>query len=180
MPELDPNQPDLPTEHFVGLLGQVQLRLQAYVMMLLPNWADADDVLQNTNIALWRRFEDYDPSMPFLPWARGVALIEVKRFRQTKGRDRLTFSEAMLDAIDETIADESDRLSQERSALSVCMNRLSNRDRFLVERVYCGGEKVAEIAANEGGSVGSLYVRLHRIRRSLLRCITRRLDEEGT
>ena len=161
------------------MLGQVQRSLQAYVTTMVPSWADADEVLQNTNITLWRKFKNYEPGTSFLAWSRAIALIECKRFRQAAGRDRMIFSEKLMEALTETVDRESDRLAAEREALQACLRKLPNDDQTLIQRCYHGQEKIASISHDWQLSAGTLYVRLHRIRRALLTCITRRIAKEG-
>jgi len=36
---------------------------------MVRNAADADDVLQETNLVLWRKTADFDPAREFMPWA---------------------------------------------------------------------------------------------------------------
>lgn len=39
-------------EEFVRLLTQHQRRVYAYILGIVPNWNDADEILQETNIRL--------------------------------------------------------------------------------------------------------------------------------
>ena len=54
---------------FVQLLTGLQSRLYAYLCTLLVRSDDARDVLQETNVVLWKKAADYDPTRPFEPWA---------------------------------------------------------------------------------------------------------------
>ena len=65
------------TELLVGLLTAHQQELFRYIFALLPHEEDARDVLQETSVALCRKFDEYDPSQPFLPWAYRFAFLEV-------------------------------------------------------------------------------------------------------
>ena len=40
-----------------------------YISALVPCVTDAQDLVQQTALALWRKFEAYDPRQPFTPWA---------------------------------------------------------------------------------------------------------------
>jgi len=175
----EPFNADDRTERFVALLGKAQLKLQAYVVMLVPNPSDADEVLQNTNIALWRKFDEFEPGTSFLAWARAVALIEAKRFRQAAGRDRLMFNDDLMDRLAATVDRDADRLAAERDALADCLGKLPEPDRQLVQRCYQGEESIAAISGELGLQTGTLYVKLHRLRRLLFDCITGRLGREG-
>ena len=69
MPE--PTRPKIDVEEFVGLLMGSQQRVFSYILTLLPNVADAQDVLQETSIVLWRRLAEYEPGTDFTAWASG-------------------------------------------------------------------------------------------------------------
>jgi RNA polymerase sigma-70 factor (ECF subfamily) len=57
-----------------------------YIYSLLPHQEDARDALQETSVALYRKFADYDPDKPFLAWAYGFAYLEVLKQRERNQR----------------------------------------------------------------------------------------------
>lgn len=61
----DPEQ----SARFVVLLTGLQSRICAYLCTLLARAEDARDVLQETDLVLWKKAADYDPARPFEPWA---------------------------------------------------------------------------------------------------------------
>ena len=42
-----------------------------YIVALVPNHADADDVFQETSLAILQSWQDYDSTRPMVPWACG-------------------------------------------------------------------------------------------------------------
>src|SRR5262249_34859663 len=81
------------TELFIRLLGQSHRSLHLYVMSLVPNRNDAEDILQQTNLVLWREFHQFEPGTNFTAWACRVAFNQVLAWRKRRQRDRLVFSE---------------------------------------------------------------------------------------
>jgi len=65
---------------FVQLLTAHQRSLYLYIITLLPNPADVDDVLQSTNMVLWSKADEFVPGTDFGAWARRVAHFEVLAF----------------------------------------------------------------------------------------------------
>ena len=57
------------SKQFMMQFARHEHDLFRYVLTLLPNWNDAQDVMQETAAALWQKFDQYDPGRPFLPWA---------------------------------------------------------------------------------------------------------------
>ena len=53
-----------------------------YILSLVPNWADADEILQETNIRLWEEFEKFQPGTNFAAWAIRVAHFQVLTWRK--------------------------------------------------------------------------------------------------
>ena len=82
---------DARTREFVQLLTQNERRLYAYILSLVPRWADADDILQETNLRLWEEFDKYLRNTDFASWAMRVAFFQVLTFRKRHGRDRSPF-----------------------------------------------------------------------------------------
>ena len=60
---------DRDPEQFVRLLARYDREVYRYVLTLLPDHTEAEDVLQETAAALWEKFAEYDSEKPFFPWA---------------------------------------------------------------------------------------------------------------
>ena len=61
-------------QRFLSLFLRSEREIFRYVAALVPNLTDAEDIVQQTAIALWEKFDAYDPSQPFTPWACRFAL----------------------------------------------------------------------------------------------------------
>ena len=61
-------------QRFLSLFLRSEREIFRYVAALVPNITDAEDIVQQTAIALWEKFEAYDPTQPFTPWACRFAL----------------------------------------------------------------------------------------------------------
>ena len=64
------------------LLLENRHRMYGYIFSLVRNRADAEDLLQETSITLWEKFDQFDPETDFIPWAFRVALWKVKNFQE--------------------------------------------------------------------------------------------------
>ena len=56
-------------ERFLRLLLKDERRIRRYILALMPDRVDAADVMQETSLALWRKFDEYRPAQPFFNWA---------------------------------------------------------------------------------------------------------------
>jgi RNA polymerase sigma-70 factor (ECF subfamily) len=73
---------------FTTHLMAVQRRLYAYILTILPNLSDADDVLQDTNAVLLRKRTQFVAGTEFGAWACRVAYFEVLALRRKRQRER--------------------------------------------------------------------------------------------
>src|SRR5262245_18972639 len=117
---------------FVRLLGQNQRRVFLYVMGLVPNWSDAEEIIQETNLVLWREFHTFQLGTNFAAWACKVAFHQVLAFRKKRQRDRLEFSPAFLEAVAAEAAEDADFLEERSQALAGCIGKLPEAHRDLL------------------------------------------------
>jgi RNA polymerase sigma-70 factor (ECF subfamily) len=159
----------------VRLFAQSEPALRLFLRSLLPRWEDTDEVLQETSLVLWRKFDSFTEGTHFLRWACMVARFEALKYRRGKARDRHVFDEELLQVLADEAVEEVASLDSERRALEQCLQKLGPRERAWVEAVYGSNTQIREVAVHAGRSAGSLYKALHRIRISLLECVNRSL-----
>jgi RNA polymerase sigma-70 factor (ECF subfamily) len=162
-------------EEYVRLLMLHQRDVFRYVVTLVPGLADAQEVMQETALALWRKFDEYDPGRPFVPWAKQFAYFEALRFC----RSRSKYMEFLSEELIERLAAERDAREPEfearRLALRHCLDALSERDRNLLEVRYGGEQSLVKYSEQTGRSIHMLRKTLVHLRRGLLECAMRRL-----
>lgn len=171
-----PNDDSL--HRFLRLYAQNQQRVHAFVCTMLPSRPDADDVLQETSIALWQKWSEFDESRDFYRWACGIARIEVLRHRQRHASSRLLFCDELLTKLAEESLDQSAEPSSEEHALEACLGKLRESDKKLVEYRYSNGVTARKTARDLGRSSSTVYKALVRIRKNLLACIRRQMAQE--
>lgn len=166
------------TGDFVQALTGVQSRLYAYICSLLGDAASARDVLQDTNLALWDKAHDYDPTRPFLPWAYRVAYLQVLAYRKRCTRSRLLFDEELVNELAEETLRGDDDLDLRLEALGDCINKLTGSRREMIDDRYLRGESVDRIAGRLHKPPNVVAATLYRIRKRLHECIEARLAME--
>ncbi|MCH2201526.1 MAG: sigma-70 family RNA polymerase sigma factor [Fuerstiella sp.] len=165
----------LSDDEFIRLFTSTQRPLFLHILPLVGNGPDADEVLQETNLIMWAKREQFDPGTSFLAWGRAIARLEVFRFRRTRGK-KLKFLEGdLLDRIASQAEASSGELELRREALAQCVQQLQVKDRKLILMRYTPGTTGEEIARRLGRPANSVYQSLGRIRRTLAECIRRRL-----
>jgi RNA polymerase sigma-70 factor, ECF subfamily len=180
-PEPRASGPDVPrpakSKQFLRLFLQNERRLYAYILTLLPNRADADDVLQEASLVMWDKFDDAHPPDDFAAWGCRIAYYKVLDFAKKRQRSRVFFSQAMLERLSETAVEQAAalQLDERREALTGCVEKLPPRDRDLLAHRFAEGATVQTAAAYDGRSVDAVYKALARIRQALFDCVTRTL-----
>lgn len=163
---------------FLRLLAANEPQIAACVHSLIPLWNDAEDVLQETRTRLWAQFERYEAGTDFAAWARTIARFLVKAYYTEKGRERVTFSPAVVELISAEVERSGD--SEEFSdALVGCVRKLSRKHQLLLHKHYTQGQQLPEIAEETGRSLSGLYSTFSRLRGQLMECIRRRVAGRG-
>ena len=164
-----------PSTEFVTLLARHDRALTMYVYSLVPQQSDADDILQQTKLILWKHFADFELGTNFIAWARKTAFHQILAYRRKTKRDPLPLSDAMLEVLSEKVASLTDHDQTRRDALESCLHRLSADHRRLILLRYQEELEVDEIAQKLSSTPGAVYRALSRLRLALVDCVTSRL-----
>src|SRR5687767_2642630 len=73
-------------QRFLSLFLRSEREIFRYVAALIPNVADAEDIVQQTALVLWEKFDAYDESLPFTPWACRFALNKTRQWLERRQR----------------------------------------------------------------------------------------------
>jgi RNA polymerase sigma-70 factor (ECF subfamily) len=166
---------------FLGLFLKAERRIFAYIFTLLPHRADAEDVLQEVSKLMWEKFDEASPPEDFVGWACRIAFYKVMEHRRSARRQRVIFSDSMLERVAETVSEHAAalRLDERRDALACCLGKLGRVDRQLLEERFKEGATVQTVAERLGRSADGVYKALARVRRALHDCIERTIAAGG-
>jgi len=173
---------DLRYENFNRLFYQYERNIRAFVASILPNWEGVDEVMQESSIVLWKKFDQFDDhgdSSSFLGWAFTIARYEVLKFRRKKATDRHVFSEDIFDLLMDEAEEVAEVQKDREKALQGCLVKLNDSQRELLKAAYEDGISIKEAAVKVGRSQTGLYKALARIRKNLHECVQTKLVEEG-
>tara|TARA_Y100001960_G_C14725715_1_gene854762 strand:- start:1061 stop:1516 length:456 start_codon:yes stop_codon:yes gene_type:complete len=147
---------------------------------MVPRSADAAEVVQVVSLKLWEKWENYDQERPFLPWAMRFAYLEILKWRQRLARERLVFSDELLQQLHSTHEELDSLMEVRREILGQCLERLNEEDQELIRLRYTGRHgAIKEEAERTGKKMHKLYYALERIRVALLNCIELNLKRRG-
>lgn len=167
------------TEEFVRLLGETQRYRFAYLMSLMNDRDAVDEVLQETNLVLWREFGSFQPGTNFVAWSCQVAFNQMRTWRKKQQRNRLQFSNEFLEAIAEELETHSEGFEERLEALRECVAALPDHRQELIRWRYTDGQSVDAIAESMDRSKDAVYRLLSRVRKTLHQCVSGKLVTGG-
>lgn len=167
----DPQDTWGPTPEFVQRLTASQSAMYAFIVSLLGGTNDADDVLQETNIKLCRRWSQYDFDQPFLRWAFAFARFEVMAYRKTMQRSKLFLDNELVKIMADELAESADMSDSRLRFLERCLQRLDPKQRELILARYDRGEAVRDIATRLSRPENAVAALFYRLRKMLADCI---------
>ena len=168
------------SEAVVRLFSQHQRWLYGYLMALLGNANDAEDVFQEVCVVMWQEHEKFEIGTNFVSWLSVIAYHQVQKFWRLRKRNRNFLNQEILEQIAESMPTNQELHQARRKALSDCLQILAEPDRELVRHRYSDRKISTKATAKElGRPTGTVYKALSRIRKSLFDCVNRKLTAEG-
>ena len=164
---------------FVQLFMSHEKQIYRYILSLMPHSQDAQDVLQETAIALHNKIDDYDPTRPFAPWAFRFAYHMTLKHREKSTRWRRFLDEDLMKEIASRQSMLVPELDQRREYLKECLAEVPEDKRAMLTDYYFEEETIDVIAAKQNKSVEATYKALQRIRKTLMHCIEGKMHASG-
>lgn len=169
----------VPSAEFIAHVSRAQRTLYAFILSLVRHLADADDVLQETNIIMWQKAAEFQSGSDFMAWAFRIAQLQVMAHAKRQQRSRVQFDAELIKKI-ATVAEEELRNSDRRRiALAGCLQKLPEDQRALLVARYEPNGSVNELAKARQTTPKALSEMLRRLRQALLQCMERTLAREA-
>ncbi len=177
---MESSRTEVSTE-FIQLLTTHQSRLYAYALSLLGDREAAREVMQETNIVLWRKASQFTIGTNFAAWMMKIAYYQVLEYRRKSNRRALFVAdEGFLSTLAEEAVDSTGYTEQQQSALRDCLSRLTENQRDLVRRRYSDGASIKTVADQVGVAASAVKQALFRARCKLIDCVRFKMKEQPT
>jgi RNA polymerase sigma-70 factor (ECF subfamily) len=167
----DSRSADTAQARFLRLFLSSERELFRYVAALVPNLVDAEEIVQQTAVALWSKFDQYDVEQPFIPWACRFAINIVKQWAASRERWRSLASDGLVEQLASRRAALQPKLDDRLRHLDDCLQKLPREQREIIEDYYWKRSGVEGIAARTRRSSAAIYKLLQRSRALLRDCI---------
>ena len=162
-----------PNPEFVRAVTECQSKIYAYALMMLADPEAAADVVQETNLVMWEKADDFDTIENFPAYAIGVAKHKILNLRRKMARQRVIFDDDVIEKL-AAEADSFESFQAERlTALNDCIDQLPNHHRDLIRQRYMQSCSVKQLAKAIGKPANTVGVMLFRIREALVACVHR-------
>lgn len=166
------------SQRFIQLYIPMQPRLYGYIISLIPNWSDVDDLVQDTVTVMLSKFDEYKPGTDFCAWALRIAHYKVMNYRRRKKTERKLFCGKTMEAIHDIVVTDEARDDRRRRALRHCLTKLKDNDRKVLQLRYEAGATIRKVSKQLNMSIHTLYKMLSRIHTRLFHCIRRTIAQE--
>ncbi len=148
-------------------------------LKLTRNATEAEDLMQETYVKAWRRFDTYTPTRPFLNW---LLRIMQRAYLDNRRRENPIRKPESLNTMATSFDGEAQELSlpdasptpdrqaltvELRGALVTALEELPSRYREAILLCDVEDRSYAEIAESQNTSIGTVRSRIHRGRRLL-------------
>lgn len=162
--------------------AQSQPIISAFIHSLVPNFQDADDILQNVAVITVEKFEQFDSSRSFSAWANGIAKNLILKYYSQQSKKRAILDVESIHKIyqvyDQEYRQIHDQKEKVEKALQKCLMQLQSKWKKIVEMHYLYEHSPARIAQQLSMTRNNVFVSLHRIRLSLKKCVQRTLQAQ--
>ncbi|MDF1814096.1 MAG: sigma-70 family RNA polymerase sigma factor [Verrucomicrobiales bacterium] len=167
-------------EQFIGLFVRHEAELKAFALTLMLQPAEADDLMQEACIAMWRKIDTLENEKAYRSWAYSYLRLTALNRRRKQHRSPLVFSDQMIELMATEAAGESDLAAAELESLAGCLEQLEAGPRELISAYYASREMtVAELSSKLGRPAAGIYKALERTRNALRICIEGGLKASG-
>jgi RNA polymerase sigma-70 factor (ECF subfamily) len=164
--------PDLHEEFMKRFIG-AEPKLRSFALACGLPVGRVDDLVQQSALVLWRRFEEYDSKRPFLPWALGVARNLIHEITREGVRSRRPLAPHVVERLAESCARMEEEIDLRRNALRGCLEKLPPHLRELLDLRYGSGLSLGEMGTRLKRGISAVNMALHRARHLLLNCVQR-------
>ena len=165
---------DDPTEEYLKLLSEYEYAIKVYIITMIPRIYDADDIMQDVRLTMWKKFDSFEKGTNFKAWALQIAYYKIMDFKKRKGREnkKLMFTDEFYEAVDNANKKLNFEEDGKRQSLQSCIAKLQGPHRQMITLRYKEKLSIEQISEQMGRTVTATYRVISRIRASLKKCIT--------
>lgn len=163
------------------LLYQNQGRIYAYVISLVGNYSDSDDIMQDTISVMWRRFEDFEAGSDFVAWGIKIAHYKIMEYRrQQKKQGIIQYNDEIFKELPARAMKSSENLNYQTETLKKCLKKLQRfKEQYftVITLKFFENSSTNDIAKRVGVSIPNVYKLMSRAYGYLLICMKKSVPD---
>ncbi|MBO0712021.1 MAG: sigma-70 family RNA polymerase sigma factor [Acetobacteraceae bacterium] len=150
-----------------ALYARYNARIFRYALRLLGSRADAEDLVSDVFLDVWRRADTFEGRAQVSTWLIGIARNKAIDMRNSRSAE--PWDEDVASAIEDTTANpEADVLARNRNGIiRACLTQLSPAHREIIDLVYYHGQSIDDIAKLTGVPHATVKTRMFYARKRL-------------
>ena len=166
-----PDDSSVSQQQFLSLFLRSEREIFRYVAAFVPNLTDAEDIVQQTALSLWEKFDAYDPAQPFTPWACRFALNKTRQWIERRQRWQALLEYGLAEELARRREELQPQIELRLRHLEGCLGNLPEDQRSLVQGYYYERASIEKLAQRFGRTQAATYKMLQRIRHNLRLCL---------
>ena len=163
---------------FVELYSLNYNRIRSFILTLVPNTAEADDILQETSRVMWEKFDQFQPGTNFASWAVTIAKFQVLKYRK-KFNPKVPLSTEIIDTLSDDFNRPMEKENEQLDALRICLKKLEKKDYNLIQSRFEQKKTARELSKQVGVAMNTIYRNESRIISILQNCVYKTLGIRG-
>lgn len=166
------------SSRFFKLYTGVSNRVFSYLLIMVHNRENAEELLQETATLLWAKFDEYQEGTNFGAWSISIARLKAFEFLRSRQQSQMMFDNRFYESVSEKAAVSSEELSGREEALKHCLEKLKENQRKLLSMRFKKNVSIKKISQLTGRPLGSLYHTFSRLIRGLRDCVEKQLVQQ--
>ncbi len=159
------------------LLYRNQGRIYAYILSLVGNYADADDIMQDTISVMWRKFSDFEMGSDFFAWGAKIAHFKILEYRRKKQKQEVVqYNDELFEELPSRLSLEDKHFDDLSDILKKCLKKLHQRYFTVIKLRYFEETSPKDISGRTGLSMSNVYQLLSRAHGHLLVCMKKTMS----
>ncbi|MFC4991700.1 sigma-70 family RNA polymerase sigma factor [Rubritalea tangerina] len=159
------------------MIARQQEKLLSYIVSLVGDVDDAWDILQETNLILWKKQSELPEVQNFDAWTYTIAKFQTLRFLKTCKRRRVSYlNNELMEVMAQDAVEVLDERPERLKALAECSKQLKDKSQLVLGLFYKKKQSVRGITQETGIKESAVKQILARSRKALYQCIEKKLQ----
>ena len=160
---------------FIEHYSKEQKKIFLFILSMVHNKADAEELMQQTAMDMWKMFERFQKGTSFAAWGCTIAKYRILDYRKKQQKNRLFLSPEVYEQVMLEMQKSEKESDKKKDALQGCLKKLKDSDLKMLMMHYEDDVSYKNIAEKLKVSKTGIYKVMTRIHMNLQKCIRQTL-----